>query len=64
MYVTEVVASNESLATFDVFVLDAGDTSFVWGGEQCSQLEGSWRSSLRTASRCGTVTSRCPALQT
>ena len=39
MYVTEGVASSESLATFDVFVLDAGDTLYVWGGEQCSQLE-------------------------
>ena len=39
MYVTDVGASSESLSTFDVFVLDAGDTLYVWGGEQCSQLE-------------------------
>uniref|UniRef100_A0A7S1ACU6 PH domain-containing protein n=1 Tax=Noctiluca scintillans TaxID=2966 RepID=A0A7S1ACU6_NOCSC len=39
VYVTEVVVSSESLTTFDVFVLDAGDTLYVWGGEQCSQLE-------------------------
>ena len=39
MQVTEVLPSSESLITFDVFVLDAGDTSYVWGGEQCSQLE-------------------------
>ena len=40
MYVTEVVASSESPATLDVvFVLDAGDTLYVWDGEQCSKLE-------------------------
>ena len=35
----EVVTSSESSFTFDVFVLDAGDTTCVWRGEQCSQLE-------------------------
>ena len=39
MHVIEVVPSRVSLITFDVFVLDAGDTSYVWGGEQCSQLD-------------------------
>ena len=64
MCVTKVVASSESLATFDVFVLDAGDTLYVWGGEQCSQLEVKLtQSSLNTADRCRTVPSRGPALQ-
>ena len=39
MYVIKVVRSSESLITFDVFVLDAGDTAYVWSGEQCSQSE-------------------------
>ena len=39
MCVTEVVAPNELLITFDAVVLDVGDTSYVWGGEQCSQLD-------------------------
>ena len=43
MYVKDVVAFSESLVTFRVFVLDAGDTLYVGGGKQRSQLEGSWR---------------------
>ena len=39
MRVTEVVAPKGSLSTCDAFVLDAGDTSYVWGGEQYSQLD-------------------------
>ena len=39
MYVTEVVASSRLLATFHCFVLDAGDTLFVWDGEFRSHLE-------------------------
>ena len=36
--ITEVVAPSETLITFDVFVLDAGDTSYALGGEQHSQM--------------------------
>ena len=35
----DVVASSESLFAFDIFVLDAGDTSCVWRSEQCPRLE-------------------------
>ena len=65
MYVTDVVEFSESLIMFDVFVLDASDTSYVWSGEQRSQAEvklAKFFAERRKSS--GTVTSRRPALWT
>ena len=52
------------LAKFDVFVLDTGDTLYVWSGKNVRRSKRSWpRASLNGASRCGTAPSKSPALQ-
>ena len=60
MYVTEVVASSEPLALFDVFVLDPIDTLCVWGGEQCSQSVAEHLKSVRNSD---VEVSRTPVLK-